>query len=226
MERIYGVTFGDKHSYHDWGVYWNGYSEDSPEPQRLLLEVPFKDGLLDATSALTSKRRYKSRKLTFDFIVHENSKTWPEVRAMIQNDIHGQALNIVLDTDPDFYWQAYNCLVGTPSAEEEFLKFNVECECYPYKLRNEETVKTVTVDGSNIQLTCPNLYMPVNPTFTTTQDVQVLFTNADGSRVVIAMSTGSHKFDNIEFAKGDNVLTFNKQTVNANVTVTYREGEL
>lgn len=226
MERMYGVTFGDKHSYDDWGIYWNGYSEGSPEPQRLLFEVPYKNGLLDATQALTDKIFYKSRTVSFDFIVHENNKTWPEVRSMVNSDVHGKHLHVTMDTDSDYYWDAYKCTVGNYSNEEEFMKFNIECECFPYKLKKDITTRSVEVTGQGITLTCPNSDMQVNPTFVTDQDVQVVFTDYKGTIVTIAMNAGSHTLDNIEFWKGDNVLTFNKMSNNASVTVSYREGSL
>ena len=209
MERMYGVTFGDKHSFNDWGIYWNGYSEDSPEPQRSSFEIPYKNGMLDATTALTDKIFYKSRKITFDFIVYENDLSWPEVQAMVLGDVHGKSLHVITDTDPDWYWDAYNCVVGTPSQEEEFLKFSIECECYPYKLKNELTEKQIVVTGSGQTLVCPNSRMEVNPTFVTEKEVQVQFTNTHGTQVSIAMSAGTHTYKNIEFVKGDNVLTFN-----------------
>ena len=226
MERMYGVTFGNKHSYNDWGIYWNGYSEDSPEPQRVLVEVPYRNGLLDVTRALTDKIFYKSRKVSFDFIVFENDRTWPEVRAMIQGAIHGQSLHVILDTDPDYYWDAYNCTISTPSPDGEMLNFSIECECFPYKLKNTITTRTITVTGAEQTLNCVSSRMEVNPTFVTNQEVQVIFVNSDGTRVTIAMSAGTHTYDDIEFREGNNVLTFNKLSNNATVEVLYQEGEL
>ena len=226
MERMYGVTFGDKHSFNDWGIYWNGCSKDSPEPQRLLFEVPYRNGLLDATRGLTDKIFFKPRNITFDFIVYDNDLSWAEVRAMILGDIHGRSLHIVTDTDPDWYWDAYNCVIGTPSSEEEFLKFSIECECFPYKLKNELTEKQITVTGTGQTLVCPNSRMEVNPTFITNQEVQVQFTDIHGTQTSITVPVGRHIYDNIEFTEGDNVLTFNKIETDTPVIVTYREGEL
>lgn len=223
---MYGVTFGNNHSYNDWGIYWNGYSEGSPEPQRLLFEVPYRNGKLDATKALTDKIFYKSRVVSFDFIVYENERTWPEVRAMITGAIHGQTLHIIMDTDPDYYWEAYNCTISEYSNEEEFMKFTVECECFPYKLKNNLTKRVITVTGANQILNCLNSRMEVNPTFFTDKEVQVKFVSKDGTISTIAMSPGKHTYDNIEFLEGNNVLTFNKLSNNAVVEVSYREGEL
>lgn len=226
MERMYGVTFGNKHSYNDWGIYWNGYSEDSPEPQRLLFEVPYRNGLLDATRALTDKIFYKSRKINFDFIVYDNNRTWPEIRSLILGDVHGRSLHVTLDTDLDYYWDAYNCTISTPSAEEEFLKFSIECECFPYKLKKQVTEKTILVNDTDKVLICPNSRMEVNPTFLTDVEVQVKYTTPSGTLLTLAMGPGTHTFDNIEFVRGANTLVFNKITNNATVKVSYQEGEL
>lgn len=226
MPEVYGVTFGDKHSYLDWGIYWNGKSNTPPTPLKSLIQVPFKNGVLDATRALTDKIIYGSRTMTLDFMVGDNLRTWPELYSEIIGSIHGRSMQITLDTDPDYYWEAYTVEVGAPTEEEGLGKFTVTCECFPYKMKKTLTKKTITVNGAGKTLVCQNSRMEVNPTFVTTANVQVVWVNKYGTTVTIAMSAGTHTYDNIEFSQGNNLLTFNKLSSNANVTVLYREGEL
>lgn len=221
-----GITFGDKHSFIDWGVYWNGATYDPPSPQKTLISVPYKHGKLNVTKALTDKIFYDSRKISFDFEVYDHTLTWPEIRAMILGDIHGIECKIIVDTDPDFYWTAYNCEVSSPEAEEDVLKFSIECECFPYKLRTTESRRTVLVNGQGITTVFDNGRMEVNPVFVTDQEVQMIFTANDGSTYTIAMSAGTHMYDEIEFVKGENALTFNKLTNDATVQISFRQGEL
>ena len=226
MPDIYGVTFGDKHSYRDWGVFWNGQSNTPPTPQRTFVNVPFRNGTLDVTIALTDKIMYNSRTLTLDFMVGDNDLSWPELYSMILADIQGKALHITLDTDPDFYWDAYNCTVGAPTAESGLGKFTVTCECFPYKLKHALTQETITVNSTNITKVFHNSRMEVNPTFVTSAEVQLVWVNKYGTTVTIAMGAGTHTYSNIEFLEGDNTLKFNKLSNDATVVVSYREGEL
>lgn len=225
---IPGVKFGNKHSYDDWGIYYDGKKSgiEPPEVQKSLIEVPFRNGLLDATPALTDKIFYKNRKLNLAFLSGDNVLSWPELCSTILKDVHGRSMHIILDTDPDYYWDAVTCEVGEPKTEDYIGSFEITCDCFPYKLKNKLTTKTITVNGANIQQTFHNGRMEVNPTFTTDVEVQVKWTAKDGSLLTISISPGTHTFDNIEFTEGYNVLTFNKISSNATVEVSYREGEL
>lgn len=222
----YGVTFGSVHSYRDWGVSWNGQSNTPPESMRALVEVPYRNGVLDVTGALTNKIFYKTRTLTLEFIADGNTISWPKLRSKILSDIHGRALHVTLDSDPDFYWDAYHCEVSDFNAEEGLLSFSVECEVFPYKLKQNLTSQTFIISDVNVSKVFSNSRMEVNPTIFNAQEVQVKFTDSSGTISTIVMSPGTHVFDNIEFVKGDNTLIFSKVSANASVTVSYREGEL
>lgn len=227
MRDIYGVTFGNKHSFYDWGIYWNGQSNTPPTPQKTFVKVPFRNGLLDVTSALTDKIFFEKRTLTLDFIFDDIGKrTWPELRSEILGDIHGKTMHVTLDTDPDYYWDAYSCELGAPSDENGLEKFTVTCECFPYKLRKALTTRNILVNGSGIIHKFINSRMEVNPTFVTDAEVQMIWTDKYGSTVTVAMGAGTHTYSNIEFLEGENILRFNKLSSNANVTISYREGEL
>lgn len=229
FELIPEVIFGNKRSYNDWGIYWNGDSIDVPAPQKSTVKVPFRNGILDFTPRLTgNKIFYDERKISFDFLVDgDNILSWDELYSMIMRDVHGKSLHIIKTTDPDFYWDAYECTVsGPPSENEGIMSIKIEATCFPYKLRVKETTRTVSVTSSNVILKCPCGRMEVNPTFNTNQDVTVRFTDYSGTVHNITMSAGTHTYSNIEFRQGINQLRFIKVSENATVNVSYREGEL
>lgn len=223
---IPGVTFGTKHSFTDWGVYWNGTHIESPEPQTALIEVPFRNGLLDMTKSLTDKIFYKNRTIKFDFVVGDNSLSWSDLCSKILSDIHGQGLHVVLDTDPAWYWEAYTCTVDEPETEEGIGTFTIECNCAPYKRKNVLTSVEVSVYGHDIEETFTNSRMEVNPTFVTDQAVEVQWTPEGGQTITKIMQPGTHVYDDIEFKYGDNTLLFDFIEEYATVVVSYREGSL
>lgn len=225
-----GVTFGTIHSYNDWGVYWNGWSESSPEPQKNLVSVPYKHGTLDVTKALTDKIFYKSRKITIEFISDRYDISWSRLKSKVYGDVHGKSMYIYKDTDPDYYWDCTLCTVSQVEEDSEngFLRFTIECDVFPYKFKREETTKTIAVtsENSTVSEVFLNSRMEVNPTFTATQEVELRWTDKDGGQVTIVMSAGVHTYDVIEFYEGENTIIVKRRSQDASLTVSYREGDL
>ena len=50
-----GVTFGDKHSFDDFGIYLTSKTINPPEPQTNTISVPLRDGSIDLTESLTKR---------------------------------------------------------------------------------------------------------------------------------------------------------------------------
>lgn len=102
----YGVQFGDFHSYKDWGLYLNEPPEISPpEPQTYYVDVPGRNGALDLTETLTGGVAYNDRTIGFKFLTVRPRSEWPALYHEILNDIHGKSMQIVLDEDPDYYYE-------------------------------------------------------------------------------------------------------------------------
>lgn len=223
------VRFGDVFSFDDLKLYYDeqGSSKDTPTPQKTLIKVPYRNGLLNATPALTDKVFYENRKISLHFLAsYFDVVRYEDLCSKVNNAIHGQSFDLVLYTDPDYYWTVYDAVVGQPSQNDGIVSFTIDLDCYPYKLKRNMTTKTITVNGTGIVEEFQNGRMEVNPTFVTDQEVQVQWTGRDGTLVTIAMSAGTHTYDNIEFYEGRNLLTFNKISANATVEVSYREGDL
>ena len=48
-----GIKIGNKHSADDFGMFMTDFSVSPPEPQTAYVDVPFRDGPLDFSTALT-----------------------------------------------------------------------------------------------------------------------------------------------------------------------------
>lgn len=223
---IIGVTFGDKHSYYDWHVYLDGGLQiEYPTPRRITVDVALRNGLLDVTSALTDRILYESRKITANFKIIDNPLPWQDVYSKIAGDVHGKALHIIYDLDPDFYWDAYDCIVNTPTASEDVGSISITCTCYPFKKERIEksVVQAVTGDvNSYVDLTIENLREEISPTIRCTADARIRFNG--GTRY--ELSTGDNILSDVALIPGTNVLRLIRYNSNVTFTITYRRGEL
>lgn len=224
--EVYGVTFGNKHSYDDWGIYLADNTKDLPAPRRVTVDVPFRNGILDVTSALSNRIFYENRQLSFDFIVADNDRPWPVLLSEITGDIHGQSLDVITDMDPDWYWHAYNCTLEPPDRNDDLYMLTITCDCYPYKMEVNPTEYKISVDSSGRTIMCPNNRMEVSPTIHTTADVRLTYTNEYGTSKTVTLDTGNNVVDDLLFFQGYNRLDFARVNSNATVTITYRQGAL
>ncbi len=228
-----GVTFGSKHSYDDWHVYLDGLPEiDYPEEFRYTVEVPFRNGLLDLTSSLTDGRKYyKPRKVKYKFKVIDNPKTLQDLYSMIARDVHGKALHVTSDTDPDFYWDAYICSFVKPTATQDVSTFSIECECYPYKREVIEqdmtfTLPAVSSGTSSMSVNIENLAEWINPYISSTNNIKV---TANGASVYPDSSATLRTFDAFVLSEGTNRVTFASQGSGifqgATINLKFRRGD-
>lgn len=225
MPDVYGVQFGDKHSWTDWGIYLSEHTPGMPAPRKAFIDIPFRNGLLDATKAVSNRTFFETRNITYTFLV-DYGVYLPDLTAMIVGHVHGKAMKIITDMDPDYYWDAYTCTVSDPSVDEGIASISIECQCYPFKIRNFETTYKASVTGSNVVMKCENSRMEVLPTITASSGVKLDYTNSFGKAKSVNLSAGSNTVDDLVFMEGVNTLTFSKITNDSNVVVSYREGVL
>ena len=235
--KIYGVWFGNKHSFNDWGCYLKDNNADFPTPQRIMIKVPYHNGLLDITRALAGDRIfYESRKVTYEFLIIDNERTWPQIYSQVARDVHGKSLQIRSDTDPQWYWNAYNCKVIQPDKDEDQSTFKIECECAPFKKRVDETVITIEVPAEETEFHFPNDRQEVVPVFypLDTGITRIKYVNEFGETVTDTIDgsmVDSKSFYDLYFKEGDNVLTLSNSTASHvaptnTIRVKYRQGAL
>lgn len=100
----YGVMFGDKHSFRDFGLYPKSKMiVNPPDVREAYVEVAGADGDLDITETLTGRANYESRECKFEFTVIEREK-WDSIYSALMNTIHGRKMQVVLDDDPYYYY--------------------------------------------------------------------------------------------------------------------------
>lgn len=207
-----GITFGNKHSFNDWGVILEDTKVAPPQPKRYTVSVAGRNGVLDLTQELTPSIRFDSRTLSFSFRVKPSD--WSALMSVIYGDVHGRTLDVVSDLDPDWHWHGF-CTVDDFSSDARIGSLSITVDADPFKYSN--TPSTYTQSGSGT-LVCVCDRMEVCPTITTTAETTIVFGD-----VTATISAGTHKVENIELSEGENELMI---TSSGTTTITYTNGRL
>ena len=208
-----GVKFGDKHSIDDWDLLMVNKSIGDAEPKFIDVDIPGANSKLDL-SEWTGDILYNNRTLVFDFDIYDSPSNWWLLKRQITNYLHGKKLKIILDQDKGYYYYG-RCKVSNFSNETTVAHISIECDCEPFKYKNEITTKTITGTGT---LNLSNARKPVMPTITSTGSMQFTFENKTFT------VNGTLQSPDIILKEGDNILEVITGT--GTLTATYREAEL
>ena len=207
-----GITFGDKHTYMDWGLFLEDTSVTPPLPKRYVVDVPARNGTLDLTDELTPIMRYQSRQLSFKFRV--KSGDWSTLMSEIYGAIHGKTMDIISDLDPDWHW--HGCVtVNSFSSDKRTGVLVINADVDPFKLANKKTTVAVISAGT---ASCWCDRMELNPTITVTTASTI-----DFGDISVALDAGSHIINEIVFTSGTNTLTIDST---GTTTIEYTNGRL
>lgn len=128
-----GVTFGTYHSYRTWGLHLETMPVIShPEPKYKLIEVPGSNAIIDLTEALAGEVTYRPREIKCEFNTGASREEWVTIYSDIQTAIHGKRLEIVFDSDPDYYYIG-RVTVGDNQGEKGMMKLVITATVEPYK---------------------------------------------------------------------------------------------
>ena len=128
-----GVTFGVRHSYTTYGLMLAAQPVISPPvPREHWVTIPGMDGALDLSKVQTGFMQYEMRTISMRFVYVGPRGDWPAVYSEILNDIHGKNLHIIMDNDPDYY---YDGIVKVEQYEPKKAHFglSVICTVQPFK---------------------------------------------------------------------------------------------
>ena len=234
-------TMQTYHTLDDWGLALgnNNYIGD-PEMETTYITVPGRDGLIDASEAVSGRRIYKKRKLAFELGGVRPRLNWDGVISNFRNTIDGRVCRLILDNDRGYYWKGRVYVrkfdrfrdLGTltlevPMADPYKYDVNNSSEPWLWDPFNFETgvitqtgAEVITGSGSvtinhGHMLTCPQIVVSdlLSSTFTVTYD-GITYQLAVGTNIIPSILVGG---------ESDVTLTF---TGSATVQVVYRGGSL
>ncbi|WP_334115970.1 hypothetical protein [Streptococcus parasuis] len=213
------VEFDGILSYDDWGVYLTSYFVGDAEPKENYVDIPFGDGSLDLTEAITGEVVYSNREFEAVFTMKPPRSAWPDLVRMMRAYLNGRKRKIRIADEPDYY------LIGRCKTSFEIDgvlgRLTVSATCEPWKYTNAPTVQNVTIPASGTVTTyLPNSRKRVIPTITTSAEVSITF----GGQTTVA-TAGTHKFTNIVLVEGENQMTITG-VAGTTVSFEYQEGAL
>ena len=209
-----GISFDDIHSYKDLNLVVAPFTIPPATAKTTYVDIPGGDGSVDLTEAL-GEVKYKDRECTFTFTVFPY-EDFEEKKKYISNLLNGRRCRIILDKDPEYYWDS-RCLVQNYECNKNLRKIAIKATMAPYKLRIRQTVVTVPA-GNSVVRTLSNGRKSVIPTITTTAPARVIF---EGNSYDLGI--GTHTILNIQLKYGKQDVTVTSESP---VKFTYQEGDL
>lgn len=211
-----GVTFDLKHTIDDWGLLMISKDIGEAEPRINYIEIEGRDGSIDLTEAL-GEVKYNNRILSFNFDLFNPVSFW-ESKQTISNYLNGKKRKIILDQDPNYYYYG-RCSVKNVTREKNLAKFQIECNCDPYKMMINETIIKKEVKPTD-KIILNNQRKHVMPKIESTGDIVFKF---EDKQFNISSSTTFQSPDFI-LKYGENEVEIISGT--GSLTFTYREGSL
>lgn len=217
------VFFDGKDTYAEYGLLLASKSISLPEVRMNMIDVPGRDGLLDASEVLTGEVTYKNRTITLKLtgVDTVSGKKWPATISDFCNKVHGKRVKVTFPEDTAHYYSG-RCSVGEVGLVKMMQTIPVTVNCDPWKYKNAKT----TVSRSDLgtvykQFSLPNERRPVIPTITVAQDTTLLWGSS-----TINISAGDHILPAIRLAAGNNILKAKVASGTGSITVTYQEASL
>ncbi len=110
----HSITFGTvsngqitgKNTWTDWHLIPSSRPVVSQAaPQTSMMEVPGrKNGPVNSSYFLINNVVYSPRSGSFEFLVDNDHEYWESIRTKIADYLHGKAMQMVLEDDPDYYY--------------------------------------------------------------------------------------------------------------------------
>lgn len=232
-----GKTF---HTLDDWQLaLGNNNYIGEPKMETTYIQIPGRNGLIDASEAITGRRVFKKRPLAFELGGKNPRLNWDGIISKMRNEIHGRVCRITLDNDRAYYWRGRVFLedfdrfreLGTftlsvPNAEPYKYSLTTSAEPWLWDPFNFETgiityIGAVTISGTET-ITIPAGYMPTAPEIVVSDLSGTLRLDYGGQ--TYTLTTGTNKIPSILVGGDSDVeLTF---TGDAKVQIVYRSGSL
>lgn len=210
------VYFGEKNS-ADWNLKLYDFQAPPPQPQTAYVDIPFRDGALDFSTAMTNGVvRYKNRVLTLGFDLCGSWTQWVKAISEMNHALHGQKLRIRTELDPDYYYLG-RCTVSYTKESFAIGSVVVSADCDPYKYKLSPTVKEFDVNGE-LAVTLSNERMPTVPMVTTDAEITVHFGES-----TLVFPAGSRRAPALLLLEGENQLNL---TGSGHIRFEYQEGAL
>lgn len=140
----YSIDFGDldangyfqsiANTWDDWHLIPSSRPTIStPQAQVSFVNIPGRHGSINLTNYLRGTRpSYGSRTGSLEFYVDNDHEPWMDIRKKIGNVLHGQRIKMVLEDEPEYYYEG-RFVFNAWRSEANFSKVVIDYQLDPYK---------------------------------------------------------------------------------------------
>lgn len=238
-----GVTFGNKHSYKDWGLLLKSRPVITPpKAKTVYIDIPGSDGVIDLTESLTGDVQFNNRTIKCEFVVIDARIRWANIYSEIMDYLHGQKLRVRFDEDPTYYYEG-RLQVNEWKSDKVTSTITIEGNVEPYKYELFSSTEDWEWDSFNFESGIIRDYRDIGittvgqkvtiigsrkqavPTITVKSDNGNglnLYGTYGGKKVFFTLKDGTYKDPKLIIYNGNNDFTFyNSGDVEANGTITF-----
>lgn len=215
----HSLYIDDKNTWKDWHlVPINRPVVNPPKAKTNYIEVPGADGVLDVSSVFTGQILYSNRQGTWEFRVDPKFMDWTEIYSLIMKDVHGNFVKVILEDDPDFYYEG-RLFVNQWLSDKDNSTITIEYNLAPYKKYkisdrrwiwdtfNFETgvvreYRNIVVNKEHTMIVIGDR-MSCIPTITVSDDMKLIYKNKE-----YKLSRGVNIIEKIVIKNGENPMKF------------------
>ncbi len=139
-KQYHSINIGDKNTWDDWKLIPLERPCVAPPGVKVeYIDIPGADGSLDYSEALTGIKK-TNRSGSWRFLVMNNNleaglaqKEWYDLYSTILNYIQGKKFQVILDDDPNFYYEGRLQVSEWSSSEDMYSTITFDYNFGPYK---------------------------------------------------------------------------------------------
>ena len=210
-----GIWFDGVHSYTDLNLILSKTEVPPAAVKTSYVDNPSGDGSWDLTEA-HGKINYKNRECKFTFSVLPTDD-FERKKTEVSNLLNGRKFKIVLDKDPDHFWEG-RCSVNQYESSKMVRKIVVGASVAPYKYKRQLTTVSASLSETPKEVLLKNARKVVSPTINCTGEATIV---ADGAEYTVG--EGAHRILDFQLQEGTTPVTISGS---GTVTFVYQEGDL
>lgn len=139
----HSITFGDKNTWDDWHLIPSSRPViNPPSKKKNIVDIPGADGSLDLSDVVSGGPVFENRSGSIEFIAENGFRSWNELYSEIMNYLHGKKTKMILEDDPDYYYDgAFD--VSNWNSGSQYSTITIEYDVKPYKYRIDGSGKSL-----------------------------------------------------------------------------------
>ncbi|MBD5632447.1 MAG: hypothetical protein HDP34_04390 [Clostridia bacterium] len=205
-----GAIFGSKHSVDDYRAIMNYARITTPTVKENYVDIPGGNSSLDLTEAVSGVT-FNDGQISFKFTFLKE-----EDRSSMKNDLHGKKLQIVLEKEPEYYYDGrLFCRDGDYAGQ--IFELYIDARVSPYKQERQMTLHTEEITAAK-DILLYNDRMPSIPVITVKGNISLTYNG-----ISVQLSDGTYTIPEFTLLDGLNRVYVDGK---GSLELQYRKGKI